>query len=77
MLMNEELTKRDIESGAQARQLLTVREVAHALCVHPNTVRRWANKGIIRAYRINQRGDRRFRSTDVGRFLAALNDRIG
>jgi excisionase family DNA binding protein len=53
--------------------LLTVREVGRLLHIHSNTVRRWADRGIIRAYRITRRGDRRFRREDIGRFLAELN----
>jgi excisionase family DNA binding protein len=40
--------------------MLTVSEVAKVLHVHPNTLRRWADKGIIRSYSITSRGDRRF-----------------
>ena len=53
--------------------MLTVREVARLLHIHSNTVRRWADQGIIRAYRITRRGDRRFRREDIARFLAELN----
>jgi len=53
--------------------MLTVREVARLLHIHSNTLRRWANQGIIRAYRITRRGDRRFRREDIARFLAELN----
>ena len=53
--------------------MLTVREVARLLHIHSNTVRRWSDRGIIRAYRINHRGDRRFRREDVADFLAELN----
>jgi len=53
--------------------MLTVREVAQLLHVHTNTVRRWSGWGIIRAYRITRRGDRRFRREDIARFLAELN----
>ena len=49
-------------------KLLPVREVAKLLFVHPNTLRRWADKGIIEAYRITPRGDRRFRFEDISRF---------
>jgi len=45
--------------------LLTVGQVARLLHIHPNTVRRWSNKGILEAYRITKRGDRRFRKEDV------------
>jgi excisionase family DNA binding protein len=53
--------------------MLTVREVASLLNIHSNTVRRWSERGIIRAYRISRRGDRRFRREDIARFLAELN----
>jgi len=53
--------------------MLTVREVARLLHIHSNTVRRWADQGIIRAYRITHRGDRRFRREDIARFLDELN----
>ena len=57
--------------------MLTVREVAKLLHVHSNTLRRWADQGIIRAYRITSRGDRRFKQEDVARFLAKLNENRG
>jgi len=53
--------------------MLTVREVARLLNIHSNTVRRWSGRGIIRAYRISRRGDRRFRREDIAHFLAELN----
>jgi len=49
--------------------MLTVREVAKLLHVHVNTVRRWSDQGILKAYRITSRGDRRYRQDDLGRFL--------
>lgn len=57
----------------QMSNMLTVREVARLLHVHPNTLRRWSDVGRIRVYRITLRGDRRFRRRDVTRFLAELN----
>jgi excisionase family DNA binding protein len=52
--------------------MLTVREVARLLHVHPNTLRRWSNNGRITAYRITARGDRRFRRDEIARFLTEL-----
>jgi len=52
--------------------MLTASEVAQLLNVHINTVRRWSNRGIIRAYRIGPRGDRRFRKEDITGFLCEL-----
>jgi len=45
--------------------MLTGREVAQLLNLHINTVRRWSNLGRLKTYRINSRGDRRFRREDV------------
>src|SRR5450759_2344938 len=50
---------------------LSVTKAAHILGVHPNTVRAWSDAGRIRYYRINERGDRRYRQADLQRFLAA------
>jgi excisionase family DNA binding protein len=57
--------------------MLTVREVARLLHIHPNTLRRWSNKGRIRAYRITPRGDRRFKREEIDRFLTELNAQGG
>ena len=50
--------------------MLTIGEVAELLNVHINTVRRWSNQGILKAYRIGHRGDRRFRKEDIASFLS-------
>jgi diguanylate cyclase (GGDEF)-like protein/excisionase family DNA binding protein len=50
---------------------LTVTKAARLLGVHPNTVRAWSDAGRLRYYRINPRGDRRYRLTDLQRFLAS------
>lgn len=57
--------------------MLNIREVAQLLHVHSNTIRRWADQGLINAYRINRRGDRRFRREDIANFLAKLNENTG
>ena len=51
--------------------LLTVAEVAQLLHAHPHSVRRWADAGLLRCYRIGFRGDRRFLPGDVDEFLLA------
>ena len=56
--------------------LLTISEVASMLHVHPNTLRQWTNQGIIKTYRISQRGDRRFAREDVISFLEKLNTKF-
>jgi diguanylate cyclase (GGDEF)-like protein/excisionase family DNA binding protein len=50
---------------------LSVTKAARLLGVHPNTVRAWSDAGRLRYYRINPRGDRRYRLGDLQRFLTA------
>ena len=49
--------------------LLSATDAARLLGVHPNTIRRWTNEGLIHAYRVGKRLDRRFRRTDLDKFL--------
>jgi diguanylate cyclase (GGDEF)-like protein/excisionase family DNA binding protein len=49
--------------------LLSVAQAATMLGVHPNTIRTWTDAGRLTAYRINARGDRRYRRGDVARLL--------
>ncbi len=53
---------------------LSVTKAARMLGVHPNTVRAWSDAGRLRYYRINPRGDRRYRPSDLQRFLAAAEN---
>ena len=55
--------------------MLTVRQVAPILNIHVNTVRHWSNQGILKAYRIGPRGDRRFRREDISRLLQEQTNR--
>jgi len=50
---------------------LSVTKAARILGVHANTVRAWSAAGRLRYYRINERGDRRYRLADLQRFLSA------
>jgi excisionase family DNA binding protein len=54
-------------------KMLTTTEVAQLLHVHPNTVRQWANKGLLHAYRLGTRRDRRFKREDVDDFVNGNN----
>ena len=72
MLIKGEIEK-DMVSDEHMDDMLTVGEVARLLHVHPNTLRRWSNRGRIKSYRINPRGDRRYRLRDIEGFLARLN----
>jgi len=59
---------------SHSNSVMTVREVAHFLHIHVNTVRRWSDLGVLKAYRIGPRNDRRFRREDILAFLP-LEDR--
>src|SRR4026209_1243584 len=50
----------------------TVTKAPRLRGVHPNTVRAWSDAGRLRYYRINPRGDRRYRLGDLQRFLSGL-----
>lgn len=52
-------------------QLMQVRQAARTLGVHENTVRRWEERGLLRAVRLPS-GVRRFRAEDV----EALRERM-
>ena len=52
-----------------APDMLTIAEVARRLHAHPNSVRRWANQGLLKCYRFGMRGDRRFQSDEVAQFV--------
>jgi len=51
------------------QQMMTIEEVARLLNVHTNTVRQWNQRGLLNAYRLGPRGDRRFTQKDVLAFI--------
>ena len=51
------------------RRMVTVGEASQILHVHPNTLRKWSDQGLIPTYRIGQRRDRRFAVEDLLTFL--------
>ena len=57
------------DRGGAPDALISVAQAAARLGVHPNTIRSWAEAGRLTAYRINARGDRRFRPADLERLL--------
>lgn len=46
-------------------ELITLRQASKLLKVHPNTLRQWDEKGILKAVRFGQRRDRRYRKEDI------------
>ena len=53
------------EVAKSSEKLLKVKEASDLLSVHPNTIRVWSEGGLLPAYRIGPRRDRRFRMGDV------------
>ena len=60
-------------NGRNGELLLKVSEVADLMNAHPNSVRRWADLGLLPSYRIGVRRDRRFKRQDVDSFLRTHN----
>lgn len=50
------------------QELLTLKQACELLKVHPNTLRAWDKKGILKAIRIGERGLRRYRKEDLMKF---------
>lgn len=50
-------------------ELLSLKEASELLKCHPNTLRAWDKKGILKAVRFGQRKDRRYKKEDILIFL--------
>lgn len=50
-------------------EIITLAEACKVLNCHPNTLRKWDNKGFLKAIRFGTRRDRRYRKNDVLRLL--------
>ena len=53
---------------ASSEEMFSVSDAARILEVHPNTLRRWSDQGLITFHRVGQRGDRMFRYDDLVRY---------
>ena len=50
-------------------KLLTIRQAAEVLNVHVETLRRWDKSGKLKAFKVNERGDRRYKPGDIENYL--------
>lgn len=50
-------------------KLLTIRQAAEVLNVHVETLRRWDKSGKMKAIRVNDRGDRRYKPEDLEKII--------
>jgi excisionase family DNA binding protein len=57
--------QRQKDSGNGAGPMLTMREACRLLNVHGNTLRRWSEMGLIKAYRVGIGQHRRFKTEDI------------
>lgn len=57
-------------------KLLTISEAAALINVHPETLRRWDREGTLVALKVNDRGDRRYRESDLLEFMNVNPDLI-
>lgn len=46
-------------------ELITLKEASQILKVHPNTLRNWDRKGVLKAVRIGVKKIRRYRKKDI------------
>ena len=54
------------------QKLLKISEASELLNVHPNTLRKWDKKGILKAVRFGERGDRRYEKSKI---LKLINEK--
>lgn len=54
------------------QKLLKISEASELLNVHPNTLRQWDKKGILKAVRFGVRGDRRYEKIKI---LKLINEK--
>ena len=50
-------------------KLLTIRQAAEVLNVHVETLRRWDKSGKLKAIRVSERGDRRYKPEDLEKLM--------
>ena len=70
-----------LQDVATDTRVVRVGEASQILSVHPNTLRKWSDKGLIPSYRIGRRRDRRFAVIDLLAFMerptAAVSKLVG
>ena len=57
----------------QQNEYLTLADVSELLKIHPNTLCNWDANGTLKAIRIGIKKVRRYRKSDIGKFIAELN----
>ena len=50
-------------------EILTMKQACELLNVHPNTLRNWDNRGVLKAIRFGSRRDRRYKKLDIFKLI--------
>lgn len=67
------VSKPIMDENKDSLQLITLKEASELLKVHPNTLRAWDNKGILKAVRIGVKRVRRYKRSDIEKFIEIKN----
>lgn len=59
-----------MDKNTKLPKLLTIRQAAEILNVHVETLRRWDKSGKLKAIRVNDRGDRRYKPESIENYLS-------
>ena len=62
-----------MKSEVNEEKYLTLTEVSELLKIHPNTLRNWDANGTLKAIRIGVKKVRRYRQSDINKFLMGSN----
>ncbi len=54
---------------AKLPEILTLAQACEILNCHPNTLRNWDRRGVLKALRFGARKDRRYKKSDILRFI--------
>jgi len=57
-----------MKNNSQIPELITLKEACEILKVHPNTLRQWDEKGILKAIRFGARQDRKYTKEAIMKF---------
>lgn len=56
-------------TNSRKDEIITLADACEILSCHPNTLRKWDNKGFLKAIRFGTRGDRRYYRSDIEKVL--------
>lgn len=57
--------KKQTKKNLNNSEILTLKQACELLNCHPNTLRNWDNKNILKAIRFGSRGDRRYKRDQI------------